>query len=327
MIILQSIIFIVAIAAVVKSADWFLSAAKSVGDFLRMPPFIMGVLLVGLGTSLPELATSVAAALNGNSEIALGNVIGSNVANVLVIIGIATLMMGTIRFQKNLMDIDIPLLIATTILFVMLVVDGVLTGPEAVLLLVGCAGYVLYSMLHSDRQEFQRGLVTLMRLMVQSRRRPKQPRADAQRLPWWVWAQLVGSLVLLAVASTYAVDSLLEIVRLIGIGAGVVSFFALAIGTSLPELVVSLKALRRGEGDLVVGNIIGSCIFNLLLIAGLAGVIAPQTLSLPSGHWMLAGMLVAAAMLGLGSLTKRLQIWDGVVFLLLYAALSMQLIA
>lgn len=323
---IQVLIFVLSMVIVVKSADWFLTAAKAVGEFFRMPPFVMGVLLVGLGTSLPELATSVAAVLSGNTEIALGNVLGSNVANVLVIIGIATLMMGTIRFQKDLMDIDIPLLISTTILFVILIADGVLSGPESVILLIGCAGYLLYSLLHSDRQDFQRGLVTLMQLMVQSRRQKAAKAPKTQRLAWWVWLQLVGSIILLAVSSTYAVGSLLAIVKAIGIGTGVASFFALAIGTSLPELVVSLKALRRKEGDLVVGNIIGSCIFNILLIAGLAGALTPQTVDLSSGLWMLAGVLVAAAMLGLGSLTKRLQLWDGVAFLLLYAALSMQLI-
>lgn len=310
---------------VVKSADWFLTAAKAVGEFFRMPPFVMGVLLVGLGTSLPELATSIAAVLGGNSEVALGNVIGSNVANILVIIGIATLMMGTIRFRKELMDIDVPLLMATTLLFGIMAVDGTVSGAEAALLLIGCAGYLLYSLSHEDREEYQQGFVVLMKTMVASRQRSVKTKAGEQPRVG-VWLLLIGSLVVLGVASHFAVASLLEIVAMIGIGTGVVSFFALAIGTSLPELVVSLKALRRGEGDLVVGNIIGSCMFNILLIAGLAGVIAPQTLALPSGWWMLAGMALAAGMLGLSSLTKRLQLWDGVVFLLLYAALSLQLL-
>lgn len=302
-----------------------MTAAESVGRFLRMPPFVMGVLLVGLGTSLPELATSIAAVVNGSTEVVIGNVTGSNVANILVIIGISTLMMGTIRFRKELMDIDIPLLMATTLLFVIMAIDGVVSGAEAALLLIGCAGYLLYSLSHEDRDEYQRGFVVLLRTMFSSKRR-SMPHAPGATPSPWVWLMLVGSLIILAVASHFAVASLLEIVAMIGMNTGVVSFFALAIGTSLPELVVSIKALRRGEGDLVVGNIIGSCMFNILLIAGLAGVIAPQTLALPSGWWMLGGMAVAAGMLGLGSLTKRLQLWDGVVFLLLYAALSLQLL-
>lgn len=325
MLYIQLAIFIIAISAVIKSADWFLAAAESVGRFLRMPPFVMGVLLVGLGTSLPELATSTAAVIGGNNEVALGNVIGSNVANILVIIGVATLMMGTIRFRKELMDIDIPLLIATTLLFVIMAVDGTVSGAEAALLLIGCAGYLLYSLSHEDREEYQRGFVVLLKTMLSSKQH-HAARTIGSRPGFWVWVTLIGSLVLLGVASHFAVASLLEIVAMIGIGTGVVSFFALAIGTSLPELVVSIKALRRGEGDLVVGNIIGSCMFNILLIAGLAGVITPQTLALPSGWWMLVGMAVAAGMLGLSSLTKRLQLWDGVVFLLLYAALSLQLL-
>lgn len=325
MLYIQLAIFIIAISAVIKSADWFLTAAESVGRFLRMPPFVMGVLLVGLGTSLPELATSTAAVIGGNNEVALGNVIGSNVANILVIIGVATLMMGTIRFRKELMDIDIPLLIATTLLFVIMAVDGTVSGAEAALLLIGCAGYLLYSLSHEDREEYQRGFVVLLKTMLSSKQH-HATRTTGSRPGFWVWVTLIGSLVLLGVASHFAVASLLEIVAMIGIGTGVVSFFALAIGTSLPELVVSIKALRRGEGDLVVGNIIGSCMFNILLIAGLAGVITPQTLALPSGWWMLVGMAVAAGMLGLSLLTKRLQLWDGVVFLLLYAALSLQLL-
>lgn len=318
-------LFLVSIAAVIKAADWFLGAAERIGTYLKMPPFVMGVVLVGLGTSLPELATSLAAVLSGETQIVLGNIVGSNVANVLVIIGLSTVLMGTIRFRKELIDIDIPLLVATTVLGVMVLVDGTLTRAESALLLVGCVGYVLYSLLHQERAEYHRGFVALARAVVRSQ--PVQNENTTARRPGWrVWAGMLGSMAVLAVASKLAVDSLLHIVAAIGVGVGVVSFFALAIGTSLPELVVSLKALRKGQGDLVVGNIIGSNMFNLLLIAGVSGLILPQTMSLPSGTWMLAGMMIAAGLLGFSCITKRLQIWDGVLFLLIYVALAMQLL-
>lgn len=320
------VLFVVAVLGVTKAADWFLEAAEVVGSWLRLPDFVMGVILVGLGTSLPELATGLAAVANGENEVVLGNVIGSNIANVLIILGVSTVLMGTIRFEKVLVDIDLPLLSAVTIGFGLLVIDGVLSRVDAALLLAGFVLYLLYTVFYRDNDQYESGLARLMRTIILDRPRGEPVPAQAARPRVRTWLLLVGSLVGLAVLSQVAVTSLLAVVSEIGIAVGVVSYFALALGTSLPELTVSLGALRRGQGDVVVGNIIGSSMFNVLLVAGLARVVAPQTLALPAGYWMVAGLGVSLLLLIVSGITTRIHLWEGAGFVLVYVALALQIL-
>jgi cation:H+ antiporter len=127
---------------------------------------------------------------------------------------------------------------------------------------------------------------------------------------------------LLGFGSKIAVDSILNIVEEVNIGVAVISFFALAIGTSLPELVVSFKALRKGQGDLVAGNIIGSSMFNILLIAGLASVLRTQVLESSLVPWMIAGLVLSTILIMAGSISKRIHIWEGFVYVLIYIAIA-----
>ncbi len=142
---LDILILVVAIAGVVKGADWFLGSAEKVGVSLHLPPFILGVVLVGFGTSLPELTTSLAAISNDVNNITIANIAGSNIANILLILGISTIALGTIKFSKNLIEIDIPLLLGITALFCLMIVDGSLIAAEAGILLAGFIGYMVYS--------------------------------------------------------------------------------------------------------------------------------------------------------------------------------------
>lgn len=325
MIILNVLIFIVAILGVTKSADWFLGSAETVGKYFKLPSFIMGVILVGFGTSLPELTTSLAAVANGESGIAIGNILGSNIANVLIVIGLATIAVGTIRFKKDLIDIDLPYLVAITFFFALLVIDGSLSRFDGALLILGFIGYMTYSIFYRDHEDYHSGLVRSLRTILFSKvLGVEDPQVVKPTIRTWV--VLVVSLVGLAILSKVAVDSLLFIVEDIGIAVGVVSFFALAIGTSLPEIVVSIKALKKGDGDMVLGNIVGSCMFNILLIGGIASLLAPQSLGMPQGYWMIAGLLISAVLLVVSGVTRRMHMWEGAAFLLVYTALALQII-
>ncbi|PID99473.1 hypothetical protein CSA80_01795 [Candidatus Saccharibacteria bacterium] len=334
--ILHALVFVVALALVVKCADWFLGAAERIGVHWRLPGFVLGVLLVGIGTSLPELATSIASVLAGENQIVLSNVLGSNIANVLIIIGVSTFILGTIRFKKDIIDLDLPLLLTVSAMFVVLLVDGVLQRSEAVLLILGLLGYLLYTLMYNDEPEQHKGFISLLRgseavsSVVSEKPKPKRQSDHDRAEPQFsakVYVVALLSVVGLAAASKYAVDSLLWMVESAGIAVGVVSFFALAVGTSLPELVVSLKALGKGKGDIVMGNIVGSCMFNMLLIAGLGGVLAPQVLAFPEGVWMLTGLTVTTLLFVVVGITKRVQLWEGMMFLLLYAALGIQILS
>ncbi len=320
-------IFIVALFAVIKSADWFLAAAEKIGTYFKLPRFIMGVVLIGFGTSLPELSTSISAIIAGDNDIVLANIIGSNIANILLVIGISTLLIGTIRVKKDIVDIDLPILLATTALFIFLAFDGSVGRLDAVLLLAGFVFYIFYSLFYKDTGDFHRGFVPLLRTVFSSSSSSSPQKTTATKPSAIVYLQLFASVGLLGAASYFAIESLESIVQSIGIAVSVLSFFALAIGTSLPELTVSFKALRKGQGDLVLGNIVGSSMFNLLLIGGVAGVLSPQNLPLDAGLIMLGALATATLLLTISGITKRLQVWEGITYILLYIAISIQLLA
>lgn len=323
--ILDVIILVVAIAAVVQSADWFLGAAEKVGVSLRLPPFILGVILVGFGTSLPELATSIAAVSNDVDSVTIANVAGSNIANILLVLGISTIALGTIKFNKNIIDLDIPLLVGVTALFSLMIVDGGLSRIDGIILLLGFTGYIVYSLGYREDAEHHKGLIKLIASLSKGTQKKVE---NKQNLigPFTILI-LIASIAILATASKFAIDSLLGIVEEVNIGVGVLSFFALAIGTSLPELVVSIKALRKGQGDLVVGNIIGSSMFNILLIGGVASILKPQTISSNIVGLVIAGMAISVMLLMAGSISKRIHMWEGMIYLLIYFTLASKIVS
>lgn len=318
------VILVVALLVVVQSADWFLGAAEKVGVTLRLPPFILGVVLVGFGTSLPELATSLAAVYDGVNTVTIANVAGSNFANILVILGFTTIVLGTIKFDKNLIDLDIPLLVGVTALFSILMVDGALTRSDGIILLAGFFGYMVYSLGYKEDEEHHKGLLSLITVLSKGHK----PREEGQKstLGPSTVPILILSVILLGISSKFAVDNLLEIVEQVNVGVDVLSFFALAIGTSLPELVVSIKALRRGQGDLVVGNVIGSCMFNMLLIGGIASVATPQAIDISLVPWVIVGLGLSVTMLMAGSISKRIHLWEGFVYILIYISIATEII-
>jgi cation:H+ antiporter len=323
---IQILLLVVALATVVKSADWFLGAAEKVGIHLRLPPFILGVILVGFGTSLPELATSMAAVVDGVNTVTIPNVAGSNIANVLLILGVSTIALGTLKFEKNLIDLDIPLLVGVTALFCILLVDGGLNRLDGAILLLGFVGYMIYSLGYKEDEEYQKGLLGLITVLARNNGKSKNVTEKYKKLSPITYIILIGSIILLGYGSKIAVDSMLNIVEEVNVGVAVISFFALAIGTSLPELVVSIKALRKGQGDLVAGNIIGSCMFNILLIAGFASILRPQTIDTGLVGWMIAGLVLSTVLIMAGSISKRIHIWEGFVYVLLYLAIASYII-
>jgi len=137
---------------------------------------------------------------------------------------------------------------------------------------------------------------------------------------------LIGSVLLLGIGSKTALDQLLALVERLDVQVEILSFFALAIGTSLPELVVSIRALRRGQGDIVLGNIIGSCMFNMLLIGGVSSMIFEQSIDITIIPWVLAGLGVSVLLLAVGGITNRIHVWEGYVYILIYTAISMRIV-
>lgn len=321
---LALILFVIALIAVLKSADWFLDAVGKIGTYFRIPAFLMGVALVGFGTSLPELATSLAAVAAGNADIALPNVIGSNIANTLLILGISALVFQSIRIRDDIARIDIPILLCATAVFIALVATGGLSTFDAALLLVGFFLYLGYTLFFKENPAARKGLGAAI---LTTFARKTSPAKGSPKPGLGSYALLLGSILLLGIGSQMVIASLNTIVDELAISAGILSFFALAIGTSLPELVVSLKALKKGEGDLVIGNIIGSSMFNMLLIGGVAGLLAPQVLPEGAAGWMLGGLAIATIPLLFAGIAGRVGRRPGLVFVALYAVISVVLLS
>lgn len=291
------VIFMVALGALIKGADWLLTGAKAVGIKLGISRFIIGVLIVGFGTSLPELASSLAAAWQGESTIVIANIVGSNIANILLIAGLLVFVGGTLTIKRNLLKTELPVFFIATAHFLVALSDGVIDTVEALLLLGLFGAYMWYIISDGEIDEAQE-TSTLSTLLVV--------------------VYILFGLVALIGGAHFVVNSLIQLATLTGVPIGVVSILALAIGTSLPELVVALQSIRTGESEMAIGNIFGSNAFNFLLIGGVSGVIMPLEADAVVMELGFIVVLVASLMLFVNGITQRIMRFEGLMYLIFF---------
>lgn len=292
------VLLITALTLLVKGAGWMLDSAEIIGKALRFSPFIIGVLLVGIGTSLPELVSSLYAVFAGATNIPVANAMGSNIANILLIIGASAIYAGKLKMKGNLMDIDFPLLIATTGIVVLMSLDGIISRPESIMLTLGVVLYLAYAMTTTDpSEEF-------------ADRGPGMTAAN------WLW--FIAGTASLALGAKYAVDAVLAISEITAVGTGALALFAIAIGTSLPELVVSIQAAREGKAELIFGNIFGSNIFNILAVIGIPGLFSVQLLDMQTMTYGIPVLILATLFFLISALSQRINRWEGVFMLFVY---------
>lgn len=265
--ILAIVAVIVGLAVLVWSADKFVDGAVGVAEFCGMSTLLIGMVIVGFGTSAPELTVSAISAAQGNPELALGNAYGSNIANIALILG-ATALISPILMQRSVLRGDLPILLAVSVLSIILVWDGSVARWNGILLLAVFAAAMAYSIHRElrkaklEKSESQSGNVDIAE--------PKK--ASLGKSVFW----LVLGLVLLVASSRALVWGAVEIARTLGVSDLLIGLTIVAVGTSLPELASSIAAARRGENDLALGNIIGSNLFNTLAVVGLAAIISPM---------------------------------------------------
>ncbi|MFQ5540983.1 MAG: sodium:calcium antiporter [Candidatus Paceibacteria bacterium] len=296
-----AVVFIVALAALIKGADWVLEGAQKIGLALGMSPFLVGVIVVGFGTSAPELVSSVFGMFAGATEIPAANAIGSNIANILLVIGLtAVFSKGPLTVTKNLIDLEIPLLALVTLLFFGVAYDGVITVPESVFLLAGFALYLAYSFLHRD--EIKNSTEKTVRVRMR---------------PFDIVPLVLGFIFLIGGAK-YLIDAVLVVSNIAGVPIGVITILAVAVGTSLPELIVSIKASVSGKGELAVGNIFGSSIFNLLMVVGVSGLLGVQKLDAPTVTIALPMLIATTFFFIISGISNRIHIWEGAFYVLAY---------
>jgi cation:H+ antiporter len=305
----------IALFALVRGADLFVEGAKRIGSSFGMSPFAIGVIIVGLGTSLPELASSLAAVfaeLNGAvnaTEIVVANAVGSNITNVLLIVGVLAALGGPVVINKDLLKTELPIFFIATVHFVASVFDGVIDRVEALLLVGTLCAYVWYLFTPSNEAKKE------MEVEVRNGTSVK----DIVFVLLGIAAVLVGA--------HYTVSSAVTIATALAIPIGLVSIGAIAIGTSLPELFVSLQAIKSNEADLAIGNIFGSNAFNILLVVGIPGMILPLhtgPVVMELGIWVL---VAASLILFINGLARQVQRWEGVAMLLFFAFFLVKLVA
>lgn len=289
---------LVGIVIILWGADKFTDGASSIARRLNVPQIVIGLTIVAFGTSMPEFCVSLTSALKGSADIAVGNIVGSNVFNALLIVGCAAVV-SPMLIQKNTVKKDVPFALVSSIVLAVMCYDSVLSRFEAVILLIGFVLFMVYT-LHIARKG--------------------EAEASEQKVYSTLWslAFIVVGLGCLIVGSQLFVNGATEIAQKLHVSEAVIGLTIVAGGTSLPELATSVVSARKGQSGIAIGNVIGSNVFNILMILGLTGVITPlHTVGLTSIDMI---MLVVSMLLVWGmSYTKYLiERWEGAVLILVY---------
>ena len=294
-ILLYILLFVISLTVLLKASGWFIDSAERIGLSFGISPFIIGVTIVAFGTSLPELATSTAAVFSGTSEIVVGNVVGSNITNVLLILGLTAFFGKEIVMDYNVMDIDMPLLFASAFLLLYAVSDFEITLFEAILFLSGLVIFLINSFSGKDDDDID------------------LPKASIRD---YVLLIIGGALV--SMGAHYTIVAVEKLSEMAGINPDVIALTVIAFGTSLPEVVVSLSAAKKGKHAIAVGNVLGSNIFNTFAVMSIPSFFGSLTIPHEIMDFSLPFMVAVTVLFGLICLTGKISRWEGAMLILFY---------
>lgn len=298
----QVLLLIVGFAMLVKGADWFVDGAAGLADRFGIPQLVIGLTIVAMGTSAPEAAVSITAALKGSAGIAVGNIVGSNILNVLIILGL-TACVATLSVARSTIRIEIPYMIAITLLLLLFGWTGnTINFWEGVGL---WAAFLLY-------------LGYLFRMAKKNKETP--PEEESPRPLWMLLVLGVIGLVLIVWGSNVTVSAATELARYFGMSERFIGLTIVALGTSLPELFSSLMAARKGNADIAIGNIVGSNIFNILFVLGTTALITPVPFAARFTIDTIVAVLVGVLLLACIWRSKKLTKPAGIIMLAAYVA-------
>jgi len=333
MLIFWILIFILSLVLLVKSADWFVESSEKIGLALKISPFIIGVTIVSIGTSFPELASSIAAVLKGASEIVAANVIGSNIANILLVVGLSAVAARTLLVKRSLIDLDAPFLAAATSLFIFIVWDGKIVFGEGILLLLAFMVYFLYTIFQRREEiitpelmEVLPGGMEIKVLPSRVERRRKEIKEKSTKLNFKVFLFLILGIIGLIIGANYTIESVLKISEFLKIPTALIAITAIAVGTSLPELVVSVRAAIKKKYEIALGNIFGSNVFNVLIVAGIPALIKPLAIDSLTFLVGLPFLVIATLLFIISGISRRIHIWEGAMYLLIYILFIVKLL-
>lgn len=299
MLLLKFVFLSISIFVLVKSADYFTESAEKIGLYFKLSPFIVGITIVSVGTSLPELVTSIFAVIDKQSTIVAGNVIGSNIANIFLVLGLSAIVSNGLSTKHDIMRVDLPMLAASAFFLYIASYDGIFDFKEGILSVMGLTAYLLYAYKSKN-------------INVELTNQPQE------RLKFTTLIVLFASVIFLNISAKYTVTNIVEISDMLNISTSAIAASVVAFGTSLPELMVSINAAKKGNLEMSIGNVIGSNIFNTFGIMGVASCIAPIKIDTPTITLSLPVMLASTVLLVFSLQNKAMSRWIGYMFVLFY---------
>jgi len=318
MLIAWIIIFFIALVVLIKSSDYFTDSAERISLLFKVPPFIVAVTIVAVGTSLPELATSVASVFKDASEIVVANAVGSNIANILLVVGISAVVAGILKSKRSLIDLDLPVMGMAILIMLIIIWDRQINFFEGILALLSYAFYLFYIVYFRERKIPIKAEKKLERGIKEESEILHEKKAEIGKETVVTSLILIVSVVGIYFGAKYTVEAIVNIAEILNIAASTVVLTAVAIGTSLPELTVSVTAVLKKQYEISFGNIVGSNIFNAVVITGVPamfGTVLIDDITFSLGIPFLIGATVIYIFSGISQKIHRL---EGMIYLLIY---------
>ena len=301
---MEYVLLIVGFVLLIKGADFFVEGSSSVAKQMRVPSIIIGMTIVAMGTSLPECAVSVGASVSGENGLAIGNAVGSNIFNLMVVCGVCALFCP-LSVQRTTLKREFPFSVGVALLLLVLGITSMTVGHmEGALLLVVFVGFLLWMVLSALKARKEGAVLE---------------EEEYEILPTWKCIiYILGGMAAIAVGGDLVVDSASEIAKTFGMSSNLIGLTIVAFGTSLPELVTSIVAARKKEVDMALGNVIGSNIFNILFVLGIAAAISPIGFEMENVIDIIVLSVMSVLVLFFAWTKQKLVRWEGVVMLLCY---------
>lgn len=299
------LLFVAGMALLLLGADFLVRGATSIGLRLGITPLVAGLTIVAFGTSSPELAVGVDSAYRGIGSMAIGSAVGSNICNIALVLGAAALV-RPINIQSQLVRLDIPVMIFCSLLLMLMLADGVISALDGIFLIGGIAAYVFFSiyLARGEKKKIQDEFGEVVRDNL---------------LAWWKEILLVViGMGMLVFGGKILVDSAVGVARNFDIAPAIIGLTVIALGTSLPELATAMVASYRQQGDIAIGNAVGSNIFNILAIIGISATVGP--LQMGAIKWPDLAVMLAVSLILIPLVISRRQLerWEGAFLLMIY---------
>ncbi|MFC1598251.1 calcium/sodium antiporter [Patescibacteria group bacterium] len=314
------VVLVVCLIVLVKAADVFTKYSEKLGLALGLSSFIIGATIVAIGTSLPELVSSLFAVVgSGVTEFVADNIIGSNIANALLILGIGAVTARTLRVKTSLIDVDLPFFFMSMALFVYFVMDKQITMWEGIFLLGFFIIFVIYSVKPDSTPDEVKEDKEEMEDLKEEYGNGKKKKGKGKSVPYAKYILfIVVSAALVAGSAKFLIDSVLNLSELLGISSSLLTITVVAVGTSLPEVLTSIAAIRMGNHSIAIGNVFGSNTFNLLLVAGVPALFSDLAVGSLTFVIGLPFLVIATFAAIFVTMDDKVRLWEGVAMLFLY---------